>query len=205
MDKKNVEKIDIILNVRIYRLIFPEESEYDSRMRQEEIRTLFRIVNTVWALAGIHWKVLAIQKKNINTPGLPSLNTVSERKELRMLFGRISPIVPSVIQQRIWNVCLLNSFPLPSWGVYLPETRTVFFSESSNRQSRPNAVTLAHELGHMLGLQHVPFDGNLMNQRALKEMQRTLSSLGKLKKLHLNADQIAFAREQSVLGPYEKF
>jgi len=158
-------------------------------------------VNELWDCARIRWRVVSIQKRSIDTRIATEMATLSKKRELRRLFGQILSTEPPVIRERIWEVCLLSHFPVPSWGVYLPETQIVFAAELS-RRSKPNAVTLAHEMGHMLGLQHVDYDGNLMNPNSLQNLQDMISPPLGLKNRPLNEQQIADARAQATLGPY---
>lgn len=197
----NLYKAEIILNVKIYRLVFSGESEYDSRATDDEIHALLMRVNALWKCARIRWKLLSCQPQSVNPRESALLAAISEKHELRQLFGQISTFIPEVLRTRIWNICLLSRFPLRSGGVYVPETKTVFFAEES-RWIRPNEVTLAHELGHMLGLQHVEFEANLMNQRSLRDLQSMMNSPAGLTLQPLDEDQIAIARAQAALGPY---
>lgn len=82
-------------------------------------------------------------------------------------------------------------------------TLTVFLAESS-RGLRVNAVTLAHEFGHMLGVQHVGKKENIMNQRSLKELQTRMaaSPAGRDHMQSLDEEQILDARAQAQLDPY---
>ena len=189
------------MNVRVYQLAFLGEPEYDSRATNDEIKELFASINAIWGCARIRWKLLSCQGQTIDLRENTPLGAVSQKRELRQLFGQISPVLPLVLRKRIWNVCLLNRFPVRSGGVYLPKTKTVFFAESS-RQYRANAVTMAHELGHMLGLQHVEYEANLMNQDSLRDLQSMLNFSAGLAIPPLVEEQIANVRAQAELGPY---
>ncbi|SLM32697.1 Putative peptidase M10, metallopeptidase [Desulfamplus magnetovallimortis] len=191
---------DIVLNVKVHCLLFPDEPEYDSKMNEQDIGRLFVSVNTVWRGAGIRWKLHSCVKRKVDNPDARGFSSITKKREWRTLLGKISPITPLVLQKHIWNVCLMNAFPVASWGVYLAETQTVFLAEFSHL-NRPNAVILSHEFGHMLGLHHVQYEGNLMNQRSLNNLQNSLYLSFDNIVPPLNQEQITNARKQAQLGP----
>ena len=97
--------------------------------------------------------------------------------------------------------CLFfDRFPIRAGGVYLSTTKTVFFAETS-KWNEPNAITLAHELGHMLGLNHSQIEGNLMNIQSLPGLNNKFKSAQRFSTQSLTTEQIYDAREQTRLGP----
>ncbi len=192
---------DIVLNVKVYRLFFPKVPVYDSRLTDQDISELFSVVNDVWACAHIRWKTLSFQRRTVDAQDADGLDSASTKRELRKVFERISPVLPDVLINRIWNVCLLNRFPIRAGGVYLPSTKAVFFAETS-RNYRPNGLTLAHELGHMLGLRHLEKENNLMNPQELGKLQQKMNSLGIAASGLLTGEQVAEAMDRARLGPY---
>ena len=200
-DGGQTRNTEIKLNVKVECLKSSGAPEYNSRLTTQTINEMWASVNVVWKCANIRWRVMSC-KQRILTPRISAeLAMLSTKRELRQLFRQILSTEPPVIRERIWEVCLLNHFPVSSWGVYLPETQIAFAAELS-KQNKPNAVTLAHELGHMLGLQHVEYDGNLMNPNSLRELQDILSLPLGFENRHLNEQQITDARAQAMLGAY---
>lgn len=191
----------IVLNVKVYGLAFSGAPEYDSHLDIDEINELFYTVNFIWECARIRWKLLSYQNRFIAPDMASGMATISGKQDLRLLFRQIIPAMPAVLLTRIWKVCLLNRFPVRSYGIYLPETKTVFLAESS-RQYKLNAATLAHELGHMLGLQHVSAAENIMNPYALREIQAMIHSPPGIIAPPLDEHQIEQARAQAETGPY---
>ena len=115
------------------------------------------------------------------------------------MFEKMSPTIPPVFSRRIWNVCFLNRFPIRAGGVYLSTTKTVFFAETS-QWNEPNAITLAHESGHMPGLNHLQIGGNLMNLQSLPGLHNKLKSPRTFTTQALTPEQINVARKQAQLG-----
>lgn len=191
---------DINLNVKIHLLEFSEESVYNSLIKDRQINELFERVNAVWRCAGIRWKLLPVHRLLLDQQEDMKLSEISKKFELRKVFEKMSPTIPPVFSGRIWNVCFLNRFPIRAGGVYLSTTKTVFFAETS-KWNEPNAITLAHELGHMLGLNHSQIEGNLMNLQSLPCLHNNLKSNQTFTKQSLTTEQIDVARKQTQIGP----
>ncbi len=123
-------------------------------------------MNEVWAQASVVWQIEQIVRE-------PALNPDVFRQVLNDPRGNSTSLVAAVLPTEnrrpdIWNVFLIRDFGGAVGGVYLLRDRVVVAAELDpigNRDlSGGTARILAHELGHSLGLDHVPCTatGNLM-------------------------------------------
>ena len=115
--------------------------------------------------------------------------------------GNSTSLVAAVLPKEnlrpdIWNVFVIRDFGGAIGGVYLLRERVVVAAELDplgNRDlSRGTARILAHELGHSLGLDHVPCTatGNLM-----------VAGCPTGTRTRLEPFQIQIARQQAERGP----
>jgi len=201
---RRVRHAALVLSIRVHSLVFTDEPEFSSHAAVEDIEAMLAEVNRLWRCSGIRWRLLARAEQFIATQEAGRVGAISRKRDLRRFFGRIAPTQPFALRRRVWNVCLLNRFPIRSTGVYVPEAQTVFCAEST-RFGSPNGVILAHELGHMLGLQHVQEEGNLMHRDSLRDLHATLDAASGWARQPLTEQQIARVRRQALRGPVERF
>lgn len=184
-----VEMVNIPFTV--YLTSFPADSTASSTFGKNHIFELFTEVNDIWKTAGIHCEVNAIEKIKIQSS--KTFSSLQDRGSLRKHLLEISPKPNS--PGNIWKVVIVKSFPVLGAGVYLPETKTIFYGETS-RGGRTRAVNLAHEIGHSLGLIHINEMENLMHPRHGSRENEGMSTI-------ISDDQISIARKQAMSGPMD--
>ncbi len=159
---------NIKLRVRVHLLQSEEVDELNATLTDDEVGTLFIGVNRIWEQARITWNVESITREQAE----------SEQAFEKLLRGAISnplEVLLSIFPRENllrdeWNVFVLKDLGDIAGGIYISfrDTQVVFFAEFGPTGAQAPAGLgpriLAHELGHSLGLQHVPCtpEGNLM-------------------------------------------
>ena len=156
----------IHLEMRLHLLQSSQLDALDATLTDDEVGEVIQAVNEVWAQAGVVWQIEQIIRE-------PALNPDVFWQVLNDPRGNSTSLVVAVLPKEnirpdIWNVFLIRDFGGAIGGVYLLRERVVVSAELDplgNRDlSGGTARILAHELGHSLGLNHVPCTatGNLM-------------------------------------------
>ena len=180
------------LQVHVH-LLQSDFSPLNTTLTEDDVRTIITGVNDIWQQAGVAWKVESIVTDDaLNAAVYESILL----GDLPATGARIASILPpgSSSDSR-WDVFYLLDLGGIAGGVYLPPITSVVVSEldPTGRRDLTGSVAriLAHELGHSLGLQHVPCtpDGNLMAP-GCQGGERTL----------LTSGQIDAARNQAAAG-----
>lgn len=183
----------IALNVRVHLLQSAEFEPLNSGLSDAALATLFEGVNAIWERAGVVWNVESIIRE-------PAQNA---EEFLRAFRGEVPPsvqILSSIFPQDSllrgeWNVIVVKDLGAIAGGFYLNTVGVVIFGEFGpiGAQSVTGAGRriLAHELGHSLGLDHVPCtpEGNLMSP-GCASADRT----------RLTTEQVESARRQAARG-----
>lgn len=155
----------LLLDVRVH-LLESEFGPLDANLTNVEIDALFDEVNAIWQQADIQWAVTEIVRER-------ALNEATYEAILDGVLPAsaeaLSSVLPSdQLTRGRWDVFFVRTLRTIAGGVYLPLVPAVVVGEFGPLGERDFAVTgpriLAHELGHSLGLAHVPCtaDGNLM-------------------------------------------
>jgi hypothetical protein len=179
--------------LRVYLFSFEASSGWDSTWNEGQVRHLIGEVNAIWRPAGISWTLQSVLPTAIDRNLIPARALLQTGPEFRQHLVQMSPIVPEVVGRRLWRVAILRTFPILAGGAYLPRTRTAFFCQET-RRGETTPIVLAHELGHSLGLMHVPEAANLMHPAAGARGNAQVA-------IGLNPEQVAQARDQVEYGP----
>ncbi len=177
------------LDVRVH-VLASEFGPLDANLTNPEIDALFDSVNVIWQQAGIQWAITGVIRE-------PALN---EATYAAILDGTLPPtaealstLLPSDnLTRGRWDVFFVRTLGGLAGGVYLAGVPAVIAAEFDPSGARDLVVSgpriLAHELGHSLGLAHVPCtaEGNLMAPGCSTGVRT-----------HLTKDQIATTRQQA--------
>lgn len=179
------------LKMQIYRYSFVAAPQLDSAMSQAEIDSMVDEVNGIWANAGIRCTIGSVLTRKLDAKDFPPLTGKEGRAEIK---ERLIAASPRDEGEKVWKVVFIREFPVPAGGLYLPDTRTIYFGELT-RGGKTSSVILAHELGHSLKLQHDRQGTNLMNRAAGARSGNMSNAIG------LTDEQTASARAQAQKGP----
>lgn len=179
--------------LRVYLFSFEACPGWDSTWNEGDVRRIIGEVNAIWRPAGIFWTLQSVLSTVIERNLIPAAVLLQTGRKFREHLVQMSPRVPEVVGRRLWRVAIIRTFPLPAGGAYLPGTRTAFFCQET-RRGETAPIVLAHELGHSLGLMHVPVAANLMHPAA-GARGNAQAAIG------LNPEQVAQARYQVEHGP----
>ncbi len=183
----------IELAVRVHLVRSDQLEALNVRLSDAEVDELMTAVNETWAQAGIIWGVESIVRDDARNESLFSHALMDPTVSLVSVLTSV--LTPENLGADIWNVFMIRDFGGELGGVYLPIERVVVSAEIDPGGQRDTtggmARILAHELGHSLGLDHVPCtaQGNLMAAGCMSG-SRTF----------LHATQIAGVRRQAKTG-----
>ena len=183
----------IELAVRVHLVQSDQLDALNVRLSETEVAQLMTAVNETWAQAGIVWSVESIVREDARNEFLfrraltdPTVSPISVLT---------SVLTSENLGHDIWNVFMIRDFGGGVGGVYLGIEGVVVSTEIDPGGLRDidggMARILAHELGHSMGLVHVPCmaQGNLMAAGC------TLGS-----RTFLDATQITGVRRQAETG-----
>ena len=179
------ELIKIPVHVHIVQI---EEGDYKTITTPEDVREDFKNANWIWAQANIFWDVIAIDQTEANTTGFSSEtkwfseNFKATKQDTRKASIKKKTAERSVIviskliqSEKYQNYSAINVYYLPTlFGTSCGYT-AMCQTKSCRRSNEAFSVlahyhpggwkcfesrrTLAHELGHILGLRHKGTEG----------------------------------------------
>lgn len=186
----------ITLPVRVH-LLASKITTLDAEFSPAQARDLVARTNDIWAQAGIQWRVDSILSDSMThqADSIFTAVTLSGGTIPQDLFERMVP--DDRIPGGGFDIFVLHDLAIFGiQGIYQPQIPAVFGSETTGVYGWGNQDILAHELGHALGLRHVPCtpDGDLMVPGSCDRGTDPT---------HLTATQIDDARAQAEQGvPY---
>jgi hypothetical protein len=182
------------LPVRVQLLQSAGDSSISTTYGDEQVRQLLSVANEVWRQGEIEWVLESI--KRITAPRGAAFDSLVRgeisrgRAPLETYFPRDS-LLPSG-----WNVFLIRNFGQIAGGVFFANLGAVVLAERGYGFELPpdgrGGRTLAHELGHSLGLVHIDCDST-RNIMANACWQPGAGS-------SLSPEQLGVARAQAKLG-----
>lgn len=170
------------------------EPEIDAQMTDEDVNDLVIGANDVWSIADIAFEVEDIRRVTAANTDVFLAAAESGEKGPESLAAMSAVIPEQGLLAPGWNVVVVQSMINLPPGVYLHADLTVLVAFEIPNGSPLPAGTLAHELGHSLGLQHV--DGN----DSYNVMASGPGTAPAAERTELSAEQIEAARAQAEAG-----
>lgn len=157
LSAQNESDAVLVLPVSVHLMRSQAHERLQSTLTEEEVRAIFEEVNMIWAPAGIRFEVDAIAPLQANDP--PSKRWfVRDRNWVK------SAIPSGSFRSKAVDVCFVKDMG-PN-GFFYGEPVVVCekpdFTKVKGGAKNPVARVAAHELGHVLGLQHRQDHTNLM-------------------------------------------
>ena len=179
------ELIKIPVHVHIVQI---EEGDYKTITTPEDVREDFKNANWIWAQANIFWDVIAIDQTEANTTGFSSAakwfseNFIATGQDTRKASIKKKTAERSVIimskliqSDKYQNYSAINVYYLPTLFGTTCGFTAMCVTKSCRKNNETFTVrahyiseewncfvsmrTLAHELGHILGLRHKGTEG----------------------------------------------
>lgn len=188
----NRQRIAVRIPVAVFLVKFDGMKTIDATYTSKEVKMLFGEVNSIWSKWGITWDVASVKTVFVNRQQFtPPSRGFSKPRDFRTAMAKVIPDKPTQPQ---WRIYLVKQFPVNGSAVYISERRSVLYGEL-NKFGKRYPIILAHELGHSLGLRHVPFPHNLMYAGPDRNPELTRN---------LTPRQIRIVRRQAVIGPFQR-
>jgi hypothetical protein len=184
----------IRLPVRFHLLAASANSAVTTTLNERDVTTLLTVANGIWKQAGIEW--YAERTFRENTPAAAQFDSILA-KQIQGPRADLTGFIPrGELLRPGWNVFLIRDFGWIGGGMFRPQILGVLLAERGFGFELPasgrGGATLAHELGHSLGLEHVACDST-RDIMANGCWSPTASST-------LSSEQIARARKQAKTG-----
>lgn len=183
------------LDVHVHLVSSPESEALTTTLGDGEVERLFEEVNRVWSQAAVEWRVADVSAATSDGgEAFQGMVEGTRDADPEILWNAIPR---DRLTEDVWDVFLIRDLGGMAGGIYFPPLEAVLQPEKApdGRRDLEGALTriLSHELGHALGLPHVPCTnaGNLMAP-GCRSGDRT----------RLAPQQVDAARDQARRGPY---
>ena len=178
----------IRLPLRVHLLRSQKSPALTTTVTDSAVRMYLTIANDIWQQAGIQWQLDSIMHEDAPN------GAVFERVIKRDTLVPLSEFMPRAqLLEPGWNLFLIQDFGQVGGGAFRPEVKGVILAQRGFGFELPadgrGGATLAHELGHSLGLKHEVCDStrNIMANGCWQPTTRST----------LSSTQILTAREQA--------
>ena len=184
----------IRLPLRVHLLETPGVQVVTTTRTPAGIDTMLVVANGVWAQAGIQWYVESVFREDAPNGDILEQMIAGTTPRTRQALVSIAPT--GRLLRPGWNLFMIRDFGPIGGGVFYAEISGILLAERGYGYELPpsgrGGTTLAHELGHSLGLVHVACDStrNIMANACGEPGQSR----------RLTAQQIATALGQARLG-----
>lgn len=184
----------IRLPLRVHLLEAPDAEHVTTTRTPAAIDTMLDVANGVWAQAGIQWYLESVFREAAPNGVVLEQIIAGTTPPTREALVSIAPT--GRLLRPGWNLFMIRDFGQVGGGVFWAELSGIMLGERGYGYELPasgrGGTTLAHELGHSLGLAHVPCDStrNIMANACGEPGQPR----------RLTPEQIATAREQARSG-----
>ncbi len=182
------------LPIRFHLLASRSSAALSTTRNDQDVRTLVSVANSIWKQAGIEWYIESTIREE--SPAGAQYDSLLAGQIPRTEANLTAFVPRDRLLQPGWNVFLIGDFGHIAGGMFRLELAGVVLAERGFGFQLPAAgrggATLAHELGHSLGLAHVPCDSThdiMANACWSPDVGSTLTP-----------DQIARARQQATRG-----
>jgi hypothetical protein len=144
------------LPIRVHLLHSAVSAAITTTLREDDVATLLATANAIWAQARIEWVVESVTREE--APHAAVFDSVLSG-QLLGTDERQQAIIPRArLLPAGWDLFLIRDYGRIAGGVYWPDVPAVILAERAYEidllpEARGGA-TLAHELGHTLGLEH---------------------------------------------------
>ncbi|MFQ5529865.1 MAG: zinc-dependent metalloprotease family protein [Gemmatimonadota bacterium] len=178
----------IALQVRVHLLASDSVEALDTSLDEAALDTVLERVNGIWQQAGIEFGVERVVREQAR-----NASDFERFLEQGVVLGAV--MSPDSLRADGFDIFVVRDLGGVTGGIYFPSVSAILWPELTPEGQRDLAgfggLILAHEIGHMLGLDHVacPSTGNLMAPRCTGTDPTRLHQV-----------QIAASRQQALIG-----
>ncbi len=188
----------ISVPVRVHLLKSEDEKNITAQITQQELEEVFNVVNLIWKQAGIKYHVESAsylpasnEKQYIQAM---SKNSKLSRREKTRAMNQVCNISNQTTD--VLNLCVIGKTVNGLGGVYFGgrKPKVIWPTLAKSGKNLLNPATLAHELGHYLGLKHNAEDDIYLMKGRGNNMRRK----GRYEYILLSEREITVSRKNAI-------